>query len=54
MTVNAMNELRLMTIDHYIEFIIDRWNFKIDHEDGSTAPFSSVVLEEVECLLNLT
>lgn len=32
-------------IDEYISVFVDIWNCKIDHEDGSTAPFSSIAME---------
>lgn len=32
-------------INEYIELFVDIWNCKIDHEDGSTAPFSSIAME---------
>lgn len=34
-------------IDYYIGLYYNDWNCQIDHEDGSTAPFSSLALEEV-------
>lgn len=33
-------------INEYIGVFVDEWCCSIDHEDGSTAPFSSVALEE--------
>lgn len=36
---------RLDIIDEYINVFVDIWNCKIDHEDGSTAPFSSIAME---------
>lgn len=33
-------------IDEYIDVFVDIWNCKIDHEDGSTAPFSSIAMED--------
>lgn len=32
------------TINDYIE-VLDDWDISIDHEDGSTAPFTSVALQ---------
>jgi len=34
-------------IIEYVDLFVDTWNCQIDHEDGSTAPFSSLALEEV-------
>ena len=36
-----------LNIDTYIEQVRDEWNIRIDHEDGSTAPFTSLALEEL-------
>lgn len=35
-------------IDKYVELYIDLWGCKFDYEDGSTAPFSTLAIEEVE------
>ena len=34
-------------IDLYMEAIHEYWEMSIDHEDGSTAPFTSLALEEL-------
>lgn len=36
---------RFDIIDEYVNVFVDIWNCKIDHEDGSTAPFSSIAME---------
>lgn len=36
-------------LHQYMDSILDEWNFHIDHEDGSTAPFTSKIMEEL-CL----
>jgi hypothetical protein len=46
MTVNVTRE---DIIDRYIETFVDEWHCLIDHEDGSTAPFSSVAFQQ--CLV---
>jgi len=38
---------RTSLIDLYIEKFVWDWGCKIDHEDGSTAPFSSLAMEAV-------
>ena len=42
------NEEQETFIDRYIDLLTNTWGVHIDHEDGSTAPFSSLACEEVE------
>jgi hypothetical protein len=37
--------LGLAFIDAYIGIFVDTWGCLIDHEDGSTAPFSAIAAE---------
>ena len=39
-------------IDAYIGVFVDSWGCRIDHEDGSTAPFSSEAAILTEAILN--
>lgn len=32
-------------INIYVEILCDEWHIRIDHEDGSTAPFTTLVAE---------
>lgn len=41
------NEEFYNVLDLYIGKFVDDWGCKIDHEDGSTAPFSSIALQEI-------
>jgi dihydropteroate synthase len=34
-------------IDHYVSILVDVWGIRIDHEDGSTAPFTAIIAELV-------
>ena len=34
-------------IDAYIGLVVDAWGIRIDHEDGSTAPFTALAAEMV-------
>jgi hypothetical protein len=43
--------LGLAWIDAYIGVFVDLWGCRIDHEDGSSAPFSAIAALEVEGLL---
>jgi hypothetical protein len=40
--------LGFVFIDAYIGVFVDAWGCQIDHEDGSTAPFSSMAAAQAE------
>jgi hypothetical protein len=40
--------LGLVFIDAYIGVFVDTWHCELDHEDGSTAPFSYLAAAQAE------
>lgn len=44
------DELSLAWIDAFISIFVDDWGCRLDHEDGSTAPFSAIAALEADAL----